>query len=101
MLLFILIIGFYLPRHFYPTAFKGCAGILFSSMTTEFVAGWWQKVCPGSISETVRYRKLILGRDIGWGFRCAPSSCDLDLTFYLAAVTLTFKKLSGLYLRNF
>ena len=39
MLLFILIIGFYLPRHFYPTAFKGCAGILFSSMTSEFVAG--------------------------------------------------------------
>ena len=23
-------------------------------------------VCPGSISETVRCRKFILGRDIGW-----------------------------------
>ena len=26
--------------------------------------------------------------------------CDLDLTFNLAVVTLTFKILSGLYLRN-
>ena len=25
------------------------------------------KVCPACISETVRCRKLILGRDIGWG----------------------------------
>ena len=24
-------------------------------------------VCPGCISETVRCRKFILGRDIGWG----------------------------------
>ena len=24
-------------------------------------------VCPGCISETVRYRKFILGRDVGWG----------------------------------
>ena len=29
------------------------------------VAGWWEKVCPGCISETVRCRKLILVRDIG------------------------------------
>ena len=28
------------------------------------------KVCPGYISETVRCRKLILGRDIGRGCRC-------------------------------
>ena len=26
--------------------------------------------------------------------------CDLDLTFDLAVVTLTFKIMSGLYLRN-
>ena len=31
------------------------------------------------------------------GFRCAASWCDLDLTFDLAVVTLTFKILSGLY----
>ena len=32
------------------------------------MGGWggqWEKVCPGCISDTVRCRKLILGRDIG------------------------------------
>ena len=53
-------------------------------------------VCPGYISETIRCRKLILGRDIG----CAISWCDLGLIFDLAVVTLTYKILSGLYLRN-
>ena len=42
----------------------------------------------------------MLGRDIGWGCRCAMSWCDLDLTFDLAVVTLTYKILSGLYLGN-
>ena len=32
--------------------------------------------------------------------RCATSWCDLDLNFDLAVVTLTYKILSGLYLRN-
>ena len=32
--------------------------------------------------------------------RCAMSWCDLELTFDLAVVTLTFKVLSWLYLRN-
>ena len=32
--------------------------------------------------------------------RCATSLCDLYLTFNLAVVTLTYKILSGLYLRN-
>ena len=27
----------------------------------------WEKVCPGCISGTIRGRKLILGRDIGYG----------------------------------
>ena len=31
--------------------------------------------------------------------RCATLWCDLDLTFELAVVTLTYKILSGLYLR--
>ena len=52
----------------------------------------------GYISETVRCKKLILGRDIGWGRRCAASWCDLDLTFDLAIVTMSFKILSGLFL---
>ena len=30
----------------------------------------------------------------------SPSWCDLDLTFDLAVVTLTYKILSGLYLGN-
>ena len=38
--------------------------------------------------------------DIGWGCRCAASCCDLDLTFDVAIVYLTYKILSGLYLRD-
>ena len=34
------------------------------------------------------------------GCRCATSWCDLDLTLDLAAVTLSLKILSGLYLGN-
>ena len=35
-----------------------------------------------------------------WGSRCATSWCDLELTFDLAVVALTYEILSGLYLRN-
>ena len=48
----------------------------------------------------MRCRKLILSKEIGKGCRCAVSWCDLDLTFYLVVVTLTYKILSGLYLGN-
>ena len=58
-----------------------------------------EKVCPGCISETVRCRKLILGTLVR-ECRCATSWCDLDLTFDLSVVTLTYKILSGLYLGN-
>ena len=64
------------------------------------LGGWREKVCLGCISVTIRCRKLILGRDIGLGRRCATSWSDLDLTFDLAVVTLSLKILSGLYLRN-
>ena len=47
---------------------------------------------PGCISETVRSRKLILGSATSW--------CDLDLTFDLAALTLSLKIFSGPYLGN-
>ena len=57
-------------------------------------------ICPGYISETVKCRKLILGRDIGYGCTCATSLCDLHLIFHLAIVTLTFKILSRLYFGN-
>ena len=48
-------------------------GVLFSPMVSGSAGGCpvgraggrREKVCPGCISETVRCRKLILGRDIG------------------------------------
>ena len=49
--------------NFYPTALKGCQGIVFTHSVR--MDGQWEKVCPGCISETVRCKKLILGRDIG------------------------------------
>ena len=64
-----------------------------------WASGWREKICPDCISETVRCRKLIIGRDNGYGSRCVMSWCDLDLTFDLAVVTLTFKTFSGLYPR--
>ena len=54
----------YVSNAFYPTALKGCRGFVFTHGVRMGgrAAG---KVCPGCISETVRCRKLILGRDIG------------------------------------
>ena len=49
---------------FYPTARKGCRGIVFTH-SVPMGGRAAEKVCPGCISETVRCRKLILGRDIG------------------------------------
>ena len=46
--------------------------------------------CLGYISETIRYRKLIFGRDISRGYKCAVSWCDLDLTFDLACLILFY-----------
>ena len=56
-------------QNFYPTGLKGCRGIVFTQgvrMGGRAVgwAGVGEKVCPSCISETVRGRKLILGRDI-------------------------------------
>ena len=76
--------------HFYPTAFKDCAGIDF---THGVQIGRWLG-CPCCISETLTCKMLILGRDIGWR-RCAMSWCDINVTFDLAIVTLTFKFLSS------
>ena len=83
---------------FYSTAFTDCLEVLFLPMASG-LADWWAagKVCP---SETVRCRKLIHGRDIGWGCRCAKSWWDLHLTFDLAIVTLSLKIFSRLYLIN-
>ena len=50
------------------------------------------------ISETVRCRKMILGRTIVISYRSETSSFDLDLTFDLVIVTMSFKILYGLFL---
>ena len=56
---------------FHPTALKGCRGIVFThgvrmgGRAGGQVGGRREIVCLGCISETVRCRKLILGRDIG------------------------------------
>ena len=73
---------------FYPIAFKGCAGLVFT-------LGRW----VGSRIKVVRAvsQKLVgtlLGR------RCAMSWGDLDLTFDLDILSLTFNILSRLYLES-
>ena len=51
---------------FYPTALKGCRGIVFThGVQMDGWAGGGKKFFPNYISETVRCRKLIFGRDIG------------------------------------
>ena len=41
--------------------------VLFSPMVSGWAVRRREIVCSGCISETVRCRKFILGRDIGWG----------------------------------
>ena len=60
---------------FYPTALKGCRGIVFThgvrmgGLAVEQAGGQAGagKSLSGFISETIRCRKLILGSDNGWG----------------------------------
>ena len=52
-------------RVFTPQPFRA-VGVLFSPMVSRKAGGWREKVCPGCNSETIRCRKLILGRDIGY-----------------------------------
>ena len=87
---------------YYPTALKGRQSIAFTHGVWIVGRALWrgEKLCPGCISETIRRRKLILGRTLVGGCMCATSWFDLDLTFDLAVVTLSLKILSGLYLRN-
>ena len=68
-------------------------------MGRRWMGGRGENVCSGCISETVRCRKLILGKDIGLGgVGVQHHGVTLDLTFDLAVMTLTYKILSGLYL---
>ena len=74
-------------------------GVLFLSMVSGWAGRRQEKfVCPGCISETIRRRKLV-GTLVRM-CRCATSWSDLDVTFGLAIVTLTYKILSGIYLGN-
>ena len=50
--------------NFYPTALKGCQGIVFTH-SVRMDGRAMEEVCLACISETVRCRKLIHGRDIG------------------------------------
>ena len=74
--------------------------VLLSPMVFGLVVRAAGKVCPGCISGTIRCRKLILVGTLVGGCRCATSWSDLDLTFDLAVVTLSWKILSRLYLAN-
>ena len=70
----------------------GCLDIIFTHgvwMCIQVGSRVVEKVCQGCIAETVRCRKLILGRDIGLECRCTTSWCHLDFMFDLAVVTLT------------
>ena len=85
---------------FYPPA---CAGIDFTHSVR--MGGWigrqWEKVVQ--LLYYIRNYKVLevkLGRDIGWGSRCATSWCDLDLTFDLAAVILSLKIFPGYISEN-
>ena len=74
--------------------------VLFSPKASGWTGRWWEQLSfPCCISQTVRCRKLILDRDIGWGCNCATLRCDLDLTCDLA-VTFSLNILPGLYLGN-
>ena len=82
---------------YYPTALKRCRGIIFTHGVRmggrkKFVGAIYQKLQ----SVGTRYLVGTLFR----GCRCPMSCCDLDLTFNLAVVTLTYKILSRLYLGN-
>ena len=54
------------PGIFTPQPIRA-VGVLFSPMVSGWAGGRREIVCPGCISETVRCRKFILGRDIGCG----------------------------------
>ena len=58
----------------------------------------WRDTEMKNLLPTLPY--FLVGTLVGGGGRCATSWCDLDLTFDLAVVTLTYKILSGLYLGN-
>ena len=53
------------------------------------------KSLSGLYLKTVKCRKLILSRDIGYGYRCATSWYDFGLTFDFTIVTLTLKSCLG------
>ena len=52
--------------------------------------GHWVPSFLGCILETIRYRKLILGRNIGRVVDVQPHGVTLIFTFNLIVLTLTF-----------
>ena len=88
----------FIINDFYPIALKGCVVMVFTHGVR--MGRQWEEACLGCISETGRCKMSILGRDIGWGCRCAMSWCVFDLTFDLVIMTLTFKSCQVIYLRK-
>ena len=82
--------------NFYPTALKGCQGIVFTHGVRM------RGRAAGNSLSGLYLRNQVHTWQGHWlgGCRCATSWSELDLTFDLAIATLSLKILSGLYLRN-
>ena len=61
--------------------------MVFGCAVRHHWVGSGKKSCTGSFSETIRFREVILCRNIVWGCRCTPSWYGLNLNFELAIVT--------------
>ena len=84
----------------YPQPLKD-AQVLFSLMASGWVGEQMGKRQEKNIVQTISQKTMSCRKLITWlGFRCATSWCNLDMTFDLVIVTLTFKISSGLYLRK-
>ena len=65
-------------------------------------AGGWQEIKSFLVSILGNHKvhEFILGTDTGYGCTYVTSLSNSDLTFDLAKVTIVFKTLPELYLRN-
>ena len=73
----------YQHSYFYPTAFKCCIGIVITHRVR--MNGWWEKICPGYNSETIRCRTLILSSR--WSIR--PMFDQSSVSWYNRVWSLT------------
>ena len=90
--------GYMIKNNFYPQPVMA-VWVLFSPMMSGWVGSrkkfvWAISQKPKDVGSWYLLGTLVRG------CRCATSWCDLDSMFDLAVVTLTYKILSGLYIRN-